>query len=84
MEIRERVKTIQTIALLRSAKILRMVLETCGDLLSLRHQWKISKRLCEKLSNNNNNNKAINWRDSRRVDLDMITKGNSLLKNSNS
>ena len=32
-KIRERVQTIQTTALLRSARILRRVLETCGDLL---------------------------------------------------
>ena len=37
-EIRGRVETIQTIALLRSARILRRILETCGDLLSLRLQ----------------------------------------------
>ena len=36
LEIRERVATIQTIALLRSA---RKVLETWGDLLSLKIQW---------------------------------------------
>ena len=35
MEIRRRVETIQTTALLRSTKILRRVLETWGDLLSL-------------------------------------------------
>ena len=31
-----RVETIQTTALLRKTKILRRVLETCGDLLSLK------------------------------------------------
>ena len=35
-----RVETIQTTALLRTAKILRRVLETWGDLLSLKLQWK--------------------------------------------
>ena len=35
-----RVKTIQTTALLRTAKILRRVLETWRDLLSLKLQWK--------------------------------------------
>ena len=35
-----RVETIQTTALLRTARILRRVLETLGDLLSLRLQWK--------------------------------------------
>ena len=34
------VETIQTTALLRMARILRRVLETWGDLLSLRLQWK--------------------------------------------
>ena len=33
LEIRERIESIQTIVLLRSAIILRKVLETCGDLL---------------------------------------------------
>ena len=36
LEIRGRVETIQPRALLKSAKILRRVLETWGDLLSLR------------------------------------------------
>ena len=40
LEVGERVETIQTTALLRTARILRRVLETCGDLPSLRHQWK--------------------------------------------
>ena len=49
-EIRERVKTIQTTALLRSARIPRRVLETWGDLLSLKLQWEtIGKSYCEKL-----------------------------------
>ena len=42
-----------------TARILRRVLETWGDLLSLKLQWEIiSSRWCEKLSNeyNNNNN----------------------------
>ena len=34
------VETIQTTALLRTARILRRVLETWGDLLSLKRQWK--------------------------------------------
>ena len=41
LEIRGRVETIQTTALLRSARILRRVLETLGDLLSLKLQWEI-------------------------------------------
>ena len=40
MEVGGRVETIQTTALLRTARILRRVLETWGDLLSLRLQWK--------------------------------------------
>ena len=40
LEIRRRVDTIQTTALLRPARILRRVLETWGNLLSLVLQWK--------------------------------------------
>ena len=40
LEIRGRVETIQTTALLRTTRILRRVLETWGDLLSLKLQWK--------------------------------------------
>ena len=40
LEIGGRVETIQTTALLRRARILRWVLETCGDLLSLKLQCK--------------------------------------------
>ena len=40
LEIGGRVETIQTIALLRRARILRRVRETWGDLLSLRLHWK--------------------------------------------
>ena len=40
LEIGGRVDTIQTTALLRTARILRRVLETWGDLLSLKLQWK--------------------------------------------
>ena len=35
LEFGDRVETIQTTALLKTARILRRVLETCGDLLSL-------------------------------------------------
>ena len=41
LEVGGRVETIQTTALLRTARILRRVLETWGDLLSLKLQWKI-------------------------------------------
>ena len=48
LEISGRVETTQTPALLRSARILRRILET-WDLLSLKLQWKtISKHWCEK------------------------------------
>ena len=40
LEVDGRVETIQTTALLRTARILRRVLETWGDLLSLKLQWK--------------------------------------------
>ena len=40
LEIGGRVDTIQMTALLRMARILRWVLETSGDLLSLKLQWK--------------------------------------------
>ena len=40
LEIGGRVETIQTTALLRTARILRRVLETWGDLLSLKLQCK--------------------------------------------
>ena len=40
LEIGGRVETIQITALLRTARILRWVLEIWGDLLSLNLQWK--------------------------------------------
>ena len=40
LEVGRRVETIQTTALLRTARILRRVLKTWGDSLSLRLQWK--------------------------------------------
>ena len=40
LEIGGRVETIQTSALLKMARILRWILETWGDLLSLKLQWK--------------------------------------------
>ena len=63
LEIGGRVETIQTTALLRTARILRRVLETWGDLLSLKLQWKPSANTDEKnskgVNNNNNNNNMI-------------------------
>ena len=41
LEVGGRVETIQTTALLKTARILRKVLDTWGDLLSLNLQWKI-------------------------------------------
>ena len=50
LEVGGRVETTQTTALLKTARILRRVLETWGDLLSLKLQWKtISWRWCEGL-----------------------------------
>ena len=40
LEVGGRVETIQKTALLRTARILRRVLETWGDLLSFKPQWK--------------------------------------------
>ena len=40
LEVGARVETIQMIALLRTARVLRRFLETWGDLLSLKLQWK--------------------------------------------
>ena len=40
LEVGGRVETIQTTALLKTVRILRRVLETWGDLLSLKLQWK--------------------------------------------
>ena len=42
LEVGGRVETIQTTALSRIARILRRVLETWGDLLTLKLQWKTS------------------------------------------
>ena len=51
LEIRGRIDTIQTTVFLRSARILRRVLESWRNLLSLNLQWKIiNKHWCEKLA----------------------------------
>ena len=51
LEVGGRVETIQTIALMRTARILRIILETWGELQSLKLQWKtISQRWCQKHS----------------------------------
>ena len=50
LEIREQIETIQATALLRSARILRRVLDTRGDFLYLKLHWKaISWHWCENL-----------------------------------
>ena len=61
LEVSGRVETIQTTALLRTARILRRVLETWGDLLSLKLQWKPSANTDVKNSRgvNNNNNMLL-------------------------
>ena len=63
-EMRGRVETIQITSLLRMGRILRRVLETWGDLLSLILQWKPNSiNWCENsqgLDNNNNNNNNNN------------------------
>ena len=63
LEIGGRVETIQTTALLRTARILRQVLETWGDLLSLSYSEKPSANTDVKNSkgvNNNNNSNDCN------------------------
>ena len=64
LEVGGRVETIQTTALLKTARILRKVWETWRDLLSLNLQWKtIRCRWCEKIKwvNDNNNNNNNNY-----------------------
>ena len=59
LEIREQVETIQTTALLRTARIPRRVLKTWGDLLSLKLLWvkaNVEDKSVQVLNNNNNNN----------------------------
>ena len=62
LEVGERVETIQTTALLRTARILRRVLETWGDLLSLKVQWKNYQLMLvwktQKGVNNDNNDNS--------------------------
>ena len=56
------VEIIQTTAILKTARILRRVLETWGDLLSLKLQWKLSAytdvKNSKRVYNSNNNNKS--------------------------
>ena len=57
LEVGGRIETIQTTALLRTARILRRVLETWGDLLSLKLQWKTNTGVKNSRGVNNNNKK---------------------------
>ena len=57
LQVGGRVDTLQMTALLKTVRILRRILETCGGLLPLKLQWKtISYRWCEKLYRNNYDN----------------------------
>ena len=49
LEVGGRIESIQMIALLRTVRILRRVLETWGDLLSLKLQWKTNPQKKENL-----------------------------------
>ena len=64
-----RIETLQTIALLKSAKILWRVLETWGDLLSLKLLWKAS-RMFRKLS------RRIIWYNHQRIGTETGRFGN--------
>ena len=73
LEIWGQVETIQTTALFRLARILRRVLETWGDLRSLKLQWKnIRKCWCRNLSRSKNNDNN----ESRPDDLFIVNKKN--------
>ena len=67
LEVGGQVETIQTTALLRTARILRRVLETCEDLLSFKLQLMLMWKTNEDDHNNNNNNvmKSLkkNWKN---------------------
>ena len=70
LEIIGRVDTIQTTALLKSARILRSVLEIWGDLLSLKLQWKTIGSLCWEKSTTRhleNNTHKLLWDGSRNL-----------------
>ena len=66
LEVSGRVETIQTTALLKTARLLRRVLETWGDLVSLKLQWKnhqltLSAKKSKRVNNDNNNSKTTMW-----------------------
>ena len=76
LEVGGRVETIQTAAMLRKARILRRVLETCGDLLSLKLQEKPSANTDVKnpkgVNNNNDNGGLGSWWTGRDYPNDSI------------
>ena len=57
LEVGGRVETIQMTALPRTVRILRRVMETWGDMLSLRLQWKTIRCRCKKNAKGVNNNR---------------------------
>ena len=64
LEVRGRMETIQTTALLRTATVLKRVLETWGDLLSLQtpvkdHQLTLMWKNSQGVNNNKNNNNLV-------------------------
>ena len=63
LEVSGRVETIQTTAFLRTARILRRVLETWGDFLSLKLQWKPLANTDVKNSRGVNNNNGSPYLD---------------------
>ena len=77
LEVGRRVKTIQTTALLKTARILRRVLETWGDLQSLKLQWKtICWRWCAKLMKKLSSRKCCDYSGQQRkiIEIEMISK----------
>ena len=82
LEVGGRVETIQTTALLRTARIVRRVLETWEDLLSLKRQWKTVTNADVKNSQglNNNNDYTDHLISARRLDLIIINKKREVAK----
>ena len=56
LDLRGRIRTIQTTVMLRSSRICRRVLETGGELLLLRLQWKARKEHDDDDDDDDNNN----------------------------
>ena len=77
LEVGWREETIQTTALLGTARILRRVLETWGDLLSLKLQWKPSAKTDVKNSQGVNDNYNFNCKSKE----DFLVAGKCNLKN---